>query len=207
MHCRKGSVKGSQQYCSTRPQRYHLLCVNRTLQLGHILRLANGAQEDGLELVHARIREEQCGVIVRDDRRRGDCAEEAKMVSALSLKVSYRTVVYRECNEGIAAYLCPFCGGRMQLKHVRMPSLFSSFLFFGQGDRAWDGGMRGSDQSCGGGMFAYQHCDPALQKSPRRSCGPGHQSTENRKPWRAVLKTEKVTTKRKRVVEKTRNRL
>lgn len=80
--------KGSSTTISLQTTRYHLLCVNRTLQLGHILRLANGAQEDGLELVHARIREEQCGVIVRDDRRRGDCAQEAKIVSALEMKVS-----------------------------------------------------------------------------------------------------------------------
>jgi hypothetical protein len=46
----------------------HLLCIDRTLQLAHRLSLANCPKEDGLELVHARIREEEGGVIVRDNR-------------------------------------------------------------------------------------------------------------------------------------------
>jgi hypothetical protein len=50
-----------------------LLCVYRTLQLGQRLSLANCPKKDGLELVHARIRKEQGGVIVRDDRGRGYC--------------------------------------------------------------------------------------------------------------------------------------
>jgi hypothetical protein len=50
-----------------------LLCVYRTLHLGQWLSLSNCPKEDGLELVHARIRKEQGGVIVRDDRGRGHC--------------------------------------------------------------------------------------------------------------------------------------
>ena len=48
---------------------YTLLSIGRTLQLGHIIRTSNGSQEYGHELVHARIGEEQGGVIVRDNRR------------------------------------------------------------------------------------------------------------------------------------------
>ena len=51
----------------------HLLCVYRTLQLGQRLGFANCPKKDGLVLVHARIRKEQGGVIVRDDRGRGHC--------------------------------------------------------------------------------------------------------------------------------------
>lgn len=49
----------------------YLLGIDSTLQIGH-LGVASRAQEDGLELVHAGIGEEQRRVIVRDDRRRGD---------------------------------------------------------------------------------------------------------------------------------------
>ena len=45
-----------------------LLTVDSGLHAGHRIGLSNGAEEDGLELVHARIGEEQGGVIVRDDR-------------------------------------------------------------------------------------------------------------------------------------------
>ena len=51
----------------------HLLRVDGTRDLGQRLSLANCPEEDGLELVHARIREEQGGVIVRDDRGRWHC--------------------------------------------------------------------------------------------------------------------------------------
>jgi hypothetical protein len=54
----------------------HLLCVDGTRDLGQRLSLANCAEEDGLELVHARVREEQGGVIVRDDRGRWHCGAE-----------------------------------------------------------------------------------------------------------------------------------
>jgi hypothetical protein len=47
------------------------LGIDSTLQLCH-LGVSSRAQEDGLELVHAGIGEEQRRVIVRDDRRRGD---------------------------------------------------------------------------------------------------------------------------------------
>jgi hypothetical protein len=52
------------------------LAVDGGLEAGHGIRLANGAEEDGLELVHARIGEEQGGVIVRDDGGGGDCIGE-----------------------------------------------------------------------------------------------------------------------------------
>jgi hypothetical protein len=44
------------------------LTVDSGLEAGHRIGLANGAEEDGLELVHASIGEEQGGVIMRDDR-------------------------------------------------------------------------------------------------------------------------------------------
>lgn len=43
--------------------------------MGHVIALVDGSEEDGLELVHARIGEEQGGVIVRDDGGRRDCME------------------------------------------------------------------------------------------------------------------------------------
>jgi hypothetical protein len=43
-----------------------LLGVDSTLQAGHRIGFANDTEKDGLELVHARIGEEQGGVIVRD---------------------------------------------------------------------------------------------------------------------------------------------
>src|SRR5699024_117823 len=45
------------------------------LEARHGVRLANGAEEDGLELVHARVGEEERGVIVGDDGARGHCRE------------------------------------------------------------------------------------------------------------------------------------
>jgi hypothetical protein len=48
-----------------------LLGVDSALQVEHGIGLVDGAQEDGLELVHARIGEEQGRVIVRDDGTRG----------------------------------------------------------------------------------------------------------------------------------------
>lgn len=51
----------------------NLLSVDGTLEAREGVRLGNGAEEDGLELIHAGIGEEQSRVIVRDDRRRRDC--------------------------------------------------------------------------------------------------------------------------------------
>lgn len=51
----------------------YLLSVNGTLQLGQVIGAGDGSEEDGLELVHAGIGEQQGGVIVRDDRRRWNC--------------------------------------------------------------------------------------------------------------------------------------
>jgi len=59
----------------------HLLSINCALELRKFLGLANCSQEDGLELVHARVGEQQGGVIVRHDRRRGDCIDEKRIVS------------------------------------------------------------------------------------------------------------------------------
>lgn len=44
-----------------------LLGVGSALEGGHAVGLVDGAEEDGLELVHAGIGEEEGGVIVRDD--------------------------------------------------------------------------------------------------------------------------------------------
>jgi len=51
----------------------YLLGIGSTLQVRHIIRLSNGSEEYGLELVHAGIGEEKGGVIVRDDGGGGDC--------------------------------------------------------------------------------------------------------------------------------------
>lgn len=48
-----------------------LLSIDGALETGHRVRLPDCAQEDGLELVHARIGKEQGGVVVRHDRARG----------------------------------------------------------------------------------------------------------------------------------------
>ena len=51
----------------------YLLRVYRALQLGQRFGLANRPEKDRLELVHARVREQESGVIVRDDRGRRHC--------------------------------------------------------------------------------------------------------------------------------------
>lgn len=51
----------------------YLLRVHRSLQLRHVIGLANRAQEDGLELVHPSIREEEGWIIVGYHRGRGHC--------------------------------------------------------------------------------------------------------------------------------------
>lgn len=53
----------------------HLLGVDSTLEVGHFVALVDGAQENGLELVHTSVGEEQGGIIVGHDRRRGHCRE------------------------------------------------------------------------------------------------------------------------------------
>lgn len=126
-----------------------LLCVYCTLQLGHRLSLANCSEENGLELVHARVREEQGGVIVRDDRRRGHCGarqpgqrdqDEVKPMHMVLLKTAMPKTSYSSARTATGAN--------------------------GNASRAEEGQRA-----------TYRSNGPSPRKSPRRSCGRGARST------------------------------
>ena len=64
-----------------------LLGIGSALPGGHCIGLVDGAQEDGLELVHASIGEQERGVIVRDDRGGGHCSMSSILVNLVQLSL------------------------------------------------------------------------------------------------------------------------
>lgn len=103
-----------------------LLTVHSTLQLRHWVRLADSAQEDGLELVHARVGEQQSRVIVGDDGRAGhnrvpsllEVIEEGLAdLSSRPLPLGRHGGCVQSCSLRKEAKGCRIARGKEELKH------------------------------------------------------------------------------------------